>query len=407
MIEQTRTKFELIEENALLKQRIHELEQSESMRRQVEEALRESEERYRTLIDTSPDPIITYDLSGKILTANAEAAKIYGVSNVNEFLSEVKTIFDVLTEDGKAFAAANFYHTLIEGKSQKNEYLLGVRNGATITAEINSSVIKSVSGEPSAFISVIRDITDRKQAEESLKSAKKWLEDVVEFMPDAIMITNKDHKVIAWNRAIENMTGIPKAAIIGCDHHQGAVGFYGEVRKSLIDLIFIDDEELAAKYSHVRRERSTLYAEAYAPAVYNNRGAYVFAAVSPFYDVEGNLVGIIESIRDITEYKRSGEALRESEARYKLITDNMTDSIWLMDMNLKTMWISPSVERSRGFTLEELRIMPFEKHLAPGSLAMAMNAYAEALSPEMIRQKDLTISRRVEMELTKKDGSTL
>jgi PAS domain S-box-containing protein len=376
-------------------------------RTRAEEALRESEERYRTLIETSPDPIIMYDLNGKILTANEEAAKIYGVSNVREFLSEVKTIFDVLTEDGKTFAAANFNRTLIEGKSQKNEYLLRVRNGATITAEINSSVIKSVSGEPSSFISVIRDITDRKQAEEALKSAKKWLEDVVEFMPDAIMITDKDHKVIAWNRAIENMSGIPKADIIGLNHRHGAVGFYGEMRKSLIDLICIDDEELAAKYSHVSRVGSTLFAEAYAPAVYNNRGAYVFAAVSPFYDAEGNLVGIIEAIRDITEYKRAGEALRESEARYKLITDNMTDSIWLMDMNLKTTWISPSMERSRGFTLEELRTLPFEKHLAPGSLGMAKNIYTEALSSENLRQKDLTISRRVELELTKKDGSTL
>ncbi|MEN6319479.1 MAG: PAS domain S-box protein [Syntrophaceae bacterium] len=135
-------------------------------RKQAEERLRESEERYRILIETSPDPIIMYDLSGKILTANAEAAKLYGVSNVAEFLSEVKTVFDVLTKNGKAFAVANFRRTLTEGKSQKNEYLLRLRSGATITAEINSSVIKSVSGEQFAFISIIRDITNRKQAEE-------------------------------------------------------------------------------------------------------------------------------------------------------------------------------------------------------------------------------------------------
>jgi len=176
-----------------------------------------------------------------------------------------------------------------------------------------------------------RFIAERKQAEEALQSAKKWLEDVVEFMPDATLIADKDNKIIAWNRAAENMSGIPKAAIIGCDHHQATVGFYGEQRKYLMDLVFTDDEELAAKYSHVRRVGSTIYAESYVPAVYNNRGTYVLAAASPFYDTEGNLHGMIESIRDITEYKRVVEAIRESEEKFRGIYEASPIGIELYD----------------------------------------------------------------------------
>jgi PAS domain S-box-containing protein len=106
------------------------------------------------------------------------------------------------------------------------------------------------------------------------------------------------------------------------------------------------------------------------------------------------------------ELSESKQALQEREARYKLITDNMTDRIWLMDINLKMTWNSPSVARSRGFSLDDLRTLPLERHLTPASLETAMNTFAEALSPDNLRQKDLTISRQMELELTKKDGST-
>ena len=65
-------------------------------------------------------------------------------------------------------------------------------------------------------------------------------------------------------------------------------------------------------------------------------------------------------LRDITERKAVEDALKKNETRYNLITSNMTDSIWLMDMDLKTTWVSPSTERSRGYSLEEMRSLPWK-----------------------------------------------
>ena len=132
--------------------------------------------RYRTLIETSPDPIVMYSLSGKMLTANAQAAKVYGVSSVAELFREVKTVFDLLTEEGKVSAADNFRRTLTEGQSQRNEYLIRVHDGRLIPVEINSSVVRTVTGEPQAFISVIRDITERRRVEAEKRSLEERLQ---------------------------------------------------------------------------------------------------------------------------------------------------------------------------------------------------------------------------------------
>ena len=98
----------------------------------------------------------------------------------------------------------------------------------------NGAVIK-VSG-------TIQDITDKKIAEERLKSTNKELEDIIEFLPDATFISGKKKRIIAWNRAMEKMTGISKKDIIGKDRSYGTVPFYGEQRPCLIDSHFSNPE---------------------------------------------------------------------------------------------------------------------------------------------------------------------
>jgi PAS domain S-box-containing protein len=117
--------------------------------------------------------------------------------------------------------------------------------------------------------------------------------------------------------------------------------------------------------------------------------------------IVGLLMGAV-----VTERKRSEEALRSSEEKYRIITENMTETIWLMDMDLHTTYISPSLEHSRGFTLEELKNMPTERHMTPESFKTTAATLAEELTLEHVSQKDLTISRTLVLELYRKDGST-
>ncbi|HNU62480.1 MAG TPA: PAS domain S-box protein, partial [Methanofastidiosum sp.] len=191
-----------------------------------------------------------------------------------------------------------------------------------------SFIVRNPKGIITHYQGIVEDITERKIAEDRLKSTNKQLEDIIEFLPDATFIIDKNKRIRAWNRAMEQMTGVPKEEILGKDRSYGAVPFYGDRRPYLIDLIFEPDSNISSKYDFVKRKGNALYVEVFTPTLYNNKGACVWAIASPLFDAEGNLSGAIESIRDIDEFKMAEKALRESEEKYRTLFEDSKNPIW-------------------------------------------------------------------------------
>ncbi|NLO98106.1 MAG: PAS domain S-box protein, partial [Peptococcaceae bacterium] len=179
-----------------------------------------------------------------------------------------------------------------------------------------------------------------KQTEKPNHFSWRQLSDIIEFLPDATLAIDVNKRVIIWNKAIEKMTGIPASEMIGKGDYAYSVPFYGAPRPQLMNLVFGEElsEADACRYKSLTREGDTIEAEVYCPALYNNKGAWVYTKVSPLHDQEGKIIGAIESIRDITERKLFEESLREKTAFLEAQINSSFDGIVLDDANFRRIY---------------------------------------------------------------------
>ncbi len=211
---------------------------------------------------------------------------------------------------------------LFTGRGREEVAIDAINNGADFYLQKG--------GDPTVqfaeLIHKIRQVVRRKQAERSLEESKKQLSDIFDFLPDPTFAIDQTGTVIAWNRAIEEMTGVPASDMLGKGNYAYAFPFYGEYRPALVNLIQESDEKIAPHYTHISRSGNTITAET---DLAHPRGHQISALVkvSPLYNQEGEVVGGIESIRDISESKRIEQELRHSEERYRSIVNDQTEMI--------------------------------------------------------------------------------
>ncbi|PKL69671.1 MAG: hypothetical protein CVV30_08975 [Methanomicrobiales archaeon HGW-Methanomicrobiales-1] len=170
----------------------------------------------------------------------------------------------------------------------------------------------------------VKNAIDRKRTHDALKESEQRVLDIINFLPDATFAVNLENKVIAWNKMIEEMTGISKAAILGTGDYSYAVPFYGEKRPILVDLVLNNDWSIEKKYPFLKRTGDKLMTEIWSPCLYDGKGAHIGITVSPLYDTNGSIIGAIEAIRDVTERKEAEEKLKctndELHAAYEQLT---------------------------------------------------------------------------------------
>ena len=160
---------------------------------------------------------------------------------------------------------------------------------------------------------LLADIVERKRAEQETMEAYRRIADILEFLPDATFVVDARGEVIAWNRAIEVMTGIGKEKMLNQGEFAYALPFYGARRKILIDLLDEELEALNELYPGIRRESGTLFGEA--RVMLGGEVRYLWSSATPLYDTRGARVGAIQSLRDITDLRRAEQERSRLEAQ--------------------------------------------------------------------------------------------
>ena len=196
-------------------------------RKRAEEALRESETRYRTLFDAGKDSIFLFPgkadgMPLNFIDVNLVACEKYGYTR-DEFLTMSPS--DLIAPEYHEMMPA-LGAMLTEKQKMRAEWEDIAKDGHRIPVDVSVTLFE-LSGQP-ICMAVVRDMTERKLAEKALKDSEKRLAAIIEFLPDATFVIDNERTVIAWNRAMEAMTGIKAKDILGKGDYEYALPFYGE-----------------------------------------------------------------------------------------------------------------------------------------------------------------------------------
>lgn len=503
----------------LVKNQIDEKILSRAIRNAIERqrhdlTLRETEGRYRALLDSAPDPIVIIGNDGTIRACSAATGTFSGLSR-EELEGKSFTELAVLdSEDLPKFM--EYFEHLQQGQNLEGfELQIKHKDGSPRWASVKASAVESGQG-PAEILVIARDITDCRQAEQDLSTKESYYRRLIENVPEGIVLLDSDGTMHYYSESLKYVLGYEEGENIGksvfefvhSDDKEGAVDVFRklvsnpggtdtqEVRALHKDGSWHDVEVTGTNYLHdpaVRgivinfhdvtkykhAEQALREAESRYRAIFDNPLNMVF-----IYDEQGTILDANESAirrfgystedlgkvrfqdvlhpedlpaaqesvaqllanersnplrvrafskasgeviwvevygylleqdgehfkalaiaRDITERKRVEEERRESEQRYRLLADNVTDIIWTADLSLRLTYVSPSVERQAGYTVEEAMAMTFDQFLTPESFELAASVLAEELSIENTENRNLLRSRAVQTEFVNKDGS--
>ncbi len=171
--------------------------------------------------------------------------------------------------------------------------------------------------------------------EEQLYKTNQQLLDIIDFLPDPTLVIDRNKKIVAWNRAIEKMTGVSKVDIIDKGEYSYSIPFYGKARPILLDLIFSDDLTTEQKYKNVVREEDAIYGEVLVKLPFNQKEVYLWLKALSITDSEGNIVGAIEFVRDITKYKQVEEEIKKYRDHLEELVNKQTIELKTTNEQLK------------------------------------------------------------------------
>ncbi|MBN2521880.1 MAG: PAS domain S-box protein [Bacteroidales bacterium] len=297
-------------------------------RKRADEALRESEKKYRELIDGMNETVWVIDFQGNLIDVNKTAVEVLGYSKEELITLGLYGIDSSLKkEDIRTFA-----QKMPSDKLQIFETLHTTKDGKTFPVEVYSSLV-TYQGKK-AILSIARDITERRQARDELFTLASRQEAILSAVPDIIMEVNND-KVYTW----ANKAGIE---FFGEDAIGREASFYFEGEQDTyqaVQPIFSGDEHVIYTESWQRRTDGEKRLLAWWCRVLK--------------DENGEAVGALSTARDITEHKHAEEALRESEEKYRSIVETTTEWIWEIDLMGMHTFSNPSITSILGYSAEE------------------------------------------------------
>jgi diguanylate cyclase (GGDEF)-like protein/PAS domain S-box-containing protein len=338
------------------------LRQSEEKYRNSESSYRRSEEKYRSIFENISDGIYQISPQGRFISLNPAIAKTFGFTSTEEMINSIHDVqHQLYVNPGDR---EKLLESLVDHDRYSFETEMYHKDGRKIWMSVAVRAVRHYNGELLHIEGTCRDISERKHSEALIKAAQQQMEQVIELLPDATSVIDQQGKVVFWNKAMEEMTGIPKEQMIGRGDYEYTIPFYGERRPVLIDLALLSNSEFSdikEKYDFIRQEGDTIFGEIFVPNFCLGKGAYFWGAASKLVDFNGQTVGAIQAVRDITERKELEKARAEAAAIQKMTLLSIGDGVISTDKQGKIYLFNQVAEQLTGWTKEEAFGKPLEE----------------------------------------------
>ena len=227
----------------------------------------------------------------------------------------------------------------------------------------------------------------RQVAEASMRGREETARTLLNLTVDSILLLDRDGAILYVNEIAALRLGKKVNELVGTN---------------IFDIFSPDDVEskMVRRNEILRAREPMLFEEKWKDIIFET-------SVYPILNKEGEVDRVAIFAKDINKRKKMEKALCESEERYRLLAENATDSIWIRDMDLRHTYVSPSVTRLRGFSVEEVMTQSIDDSLTPASLELVRKAWTEEMLFEEMEDKDPGRTRTLELEQYCKDGSTV
>ncbi|MGE5404206.1 MAG: PAS domain S-box protein, partial [Candidatus Saccharibacteria bacterium] len=186
--------------------------------------------------------------------------------------------------------------------------------------------------------------------------------DAFDLLPDPTFMIDLEGRVIRWNKAMVELTRVQPQDIIGRSDQEYTIHFYGFKRSMLIDQALMLGKELAKSSLAIKHDTKTLVVERFCPAI-GDGGAFLWAKASPIYNENGEVVGAVESFRDVTQRKENEDSLRLKEERYRNILETIEDGCFEVDLAGNFTFFNNWVLKTIGCSEKELLGMNYREYM--------------------------------------------
>jgi PAS domain S-box-containing protein len=348
-----------------------------------------AEDRYSILFESSPDPIITLSPGGRMESINLAGVSLLGATKANELIG--RNFYSFIAE-GEKNRATNYFNELLRNHEHfQSEFIFQRDNGTSILMEISAAVLLDSTGKPSCVIAILHDASMRNRIAYEFHTNGLHHPHLNLHSQDIFAEIDQDLSIRYLSSNFETITGIPVREVIG---------------KAPFDLMESEDRlNLVEELEPVLSRLQPFFSVRYRARRSDGKVLHFEMNGIPFFDDDNRFRGYRTLVRNVTDRVEKEIALKLEQQKLETIMQNISESIWITDLDFNFLYVSHNLRKKLGLNGEPVDYQDMKRYLDQGSFEKMGDAYKMLanVAKHGINRKSPVFA--VETKIIRKDGS--